>query len=104
VAPRSTLPTTDPEKGRGTATSEGLFSIAGASAAHAAAEAAAEQRELAAALRRSMRRQRNYETAALSEPLTEAVLQPLADQGWRVLHDRRWPGSRRANVDHLVVW
>jgi hypothetical protein len=81
-----------------------LFSIAGASAAHEVAEAAAEQRELAAALRRSYRRRRNYEAAALSEPLTEAVLQPLTDQGWRVLHDRRWPGSQRANVDHLVVW
>jgi hypothetical protein len=81
-----------------------LFSVAGASAAQVAAEAAAEQRELAAALRRSYRRQRNFEAAALSEPLTEAVLQPLSDQGWRVLHDRRWPGSKRANVDHLVIW
>jgi AAA domain/Nuclease-related domain len=84
--------------------SEGLFTIAGASAARAAADAAAEQRELAAALRRSYHRRRNFEAAALSEPLTEAVLQPLADRGWRVLHDRRWPGSSRANVDHLVVW
>jgi type II secretory pathway pseudopilin PulG len=82
----------------------GLFTTAGVSAARAAADAAAEQRELAAALRRSYRRQRNYRSAALSEPLTAAVLQPLADRGWRVLHDRRWPGSSRANVDHLVVW
>ena len=21
-----------------------------------------------------------------------------------MLHDRRWPGSKRANVDHLVIW
>ena len=81
----------------------GLFTIAGASAARAASDAAAEQRELAAALRRSYRRQRNYRSAALSEPLTAAALQPLADRGWRVLHDRRWPGSSRANVDHLVL-
>src|SRR5690349_9814902 len=95
------------EPGRGatlTVPAEGLFTVAGASAARSAADAAAEQRELAAALRRSYRRQRNYQAAALSEPLTAAVLQPLADQGWRVLHDRRWPGSSRANVDHLVVW
>jgi hypothetical protein len=57
-----------------------LFSVAGASAAHVAADAVAEQRELAAALLRSYRRGRNYEAAALSEPLTEAVLQPPADQ------------------------
>jgi hypothetical protein len=80
----------------------GLFDMAGASAARAVADAAAEQRDLAAALRRSYQRQRNYEAAALSEPLTAAALLPLTDQGWRVLHDRRWPGSTRANVDHLA--
>lgn len=81
----------------------GLFPVAGASAARTADEAAAEQRNLAAALRRSYTRARNFEMAALSEPLTAAALQPLADRGWRVLHDRRWPGSSRANVDHLVI-
>ena len=77
------------------AAAEGLFPVAGASARREAADAAAEQRDLAAALRRSYRRQRNYEAAALSEPLTAAALQPLTDQGWRVMHDRRWPGSKR---------
>jgi hypothetical protein len=104
VVPRSTRPTIDAGPAATGVPPQGLISIAGASAAHEVAEAAAEQRELAAALRRSYRRRRNYEAAALSEPLTEAVLQPLTDQGWRVLHDRRWPGSQRANVDHLVVW
>ena len=27
----------------------------------------------------------------------------LEGRGWRVLHDRRWPGSTRANIDHLVI-
>lgn len=101
---RSARSAAEADRDATTAVGQGLFTIAGASAARAAADAAAEQRELAAALRRSYRRQRNYQAAALSEPLTAAVLQPLADQGWRLLHDRRWPGSSRANVDHLVVW
>lgn len=66
-------------------------------------DAAAERRDLSSALRRSYSRQLNYQAAALSEPLTAAALQPLSDQGWRVMHDRRWPGSTRANVDHLVI-
>jgi hypothetical protein len=83
---------------------EGLFDMAGASAARTVAEAEAEQRDLAAALRRAHRKAHNYQAAALSEPQTAAALAPLADQGWRILHDRRWPGSTtRANVDHLAI-
>ncbi|MDQ3153315.1 MAG: UvrD-helicase domain-containing protein, partial [Actinomycetota bacterium] len=81
----------------------GLFDIAGMSAEHEMQDAAAERRDLASALRRSYTRQLNYQAAALSEPLTAAALQPLSDQGWRVMHDRRWPGTSRANVDHLVI-
>ena len=80
-----------------------LLSTAGTSAARTVEEAEADQRDLAAAMRRSYTRARNFGMAALSEPLTAAALQPLADRGWRVLHDRRWPGSARANVDHVVV-
>ncbi len=87
----------------GSASVQGLFDIAGASAAREVEDAAAEQRDLSSALRRSYTRQLNYQAAALSEPLTAAALQPLADQGWRVMHDRRWPGSTQANVDHLVI-
>ncbi len=84
--------------------STGLLDVAGASAARVVADAEAEQRDLAAALRRSHRRASNYQAAALSEPQTAAVLAPLADQGWRILHDRRWPGSTTgANVDHLAI-
>ncbi len=31
------------------------------------------------------------------------LLAPLQDQGWRLLHRRRWPGTRRGDIDHLVV-
>ena len=83
--------------------SAGLIDMAGASAARAVADARAEQRDLNAQLLRSYRRERNFQAAALSEPLTAATLAPLADQGWRILHDRRWPGSTRGNVDHVVI-
>ena len=81
-----------------------MFDMAGASAARMVTAAEDEQRDLAAALRRSYRKAHNYQAAALSEPQTAAALAPLADRGWRILHDRRWPGSTTgANVDHLAV-
>ncbi|HEY2204362.1 MAG TPA: nuclease-related domain-containing protein, partial [Pseudonocardia sp.] len=83
--------------------SAGLFDMAGTSAQWVSTDAAAEQRELAAALRRSYQRMVNYQAAALSEPLTAAALAPLADRGWRIMHDRQCPGSSRANVDHLAI-
>ena len=81
----------------------GLFDVAGASAAREVADLAARRRDLEAALRATADRERNFAAAAQSEPETAAHLQLLADQGWTVLHDRRWPGSTRSNVDHLVV-
>ena len=81
----------------------GLFEVAGASAAREVADLAARRRDLEAALRATASRERNFAAAAQSEPETAAHLQLLADQGWTVLHDRRWPGSTRSNVDHLVV-
>jgi hypothetical protein len=83
--------------------SEGLFDIAGASAAREVADLAARRRDLEAALRATAARERGFAAAAESEPETAAHLQLLADQGWTVLHDRRWPGSTRSNVDHLVI-
>ena len=71
---------TEATPGRGTSAAgaavtggEGLFDMAGASAARAVADAEAEQRDLAAALRRSHRRAHNYQAAALSEPQTAAA-------------------------------
>jgi hypothetical protein len=62
---------------------QGLFDVAGVSAAREVEDAVAEQRDLSSALRRPYTRGLNYQAAALSEPLTAAALQPLADQGWR---------------------
>jgi hypothetical protein len=36
------------------------------------------------------------------EQRTATMLQPLTARGWRILHDRRLPGSR-ANLDHVLV-
>ncbi|AYF98659.1 nuclease-related domain-containing DEAD/DEAH box helicase [Protaetiibacter intestinalis] len=44
----------------------------------------------------------NFEAAAASEHRLEQTLAPLQSQGFHVLPDRRWPGSR-AQVDFVVV-
>ncbi|MCL8025038.1 nuclease-related domain-containing DEAD/DEAH box helicase [Nocardioides bruguierae] len=46
---------------------------------------------------------RRYLRASASEAELGGVLAPLAELGWHVLEDRQWPGSRRANVDFLLV-
>ena len=76
---------------------------AGRSARHEADDAAGLVRDLESELRRAYARQTGFEAAAFSEPRTALALRPLEDRGWRVFHDRRWPGSTRANVDHVVV-
>jgi hypothetical protein len=43
------------------------------------------------------------DAGALGEAYTAALLTPLEGVGWRVLHDRRIPGARRANADHIVI-
>src|SRR6185312_6358216 len=76
---------------------------AGRSAGYEAENASGLVRDLEAELRRAYARQSGFAAAAFSEPRTALALRPLEDRGWRVLHDRRWPGSTRANVDHVVV-
>lgn len=44
-----------------------------------------------------------YAAAATTEARTAEVLAPLAAVGYTLLADRRWPGSRRAQVDLVVV-
>jgi hypothetical protein len=39
---------------------------------------------------------------ATGERATARLLNPLASQGWKILHDRALP-SGKANVDHLVI-
>lgn len=45
----------------------------------------------------------NFNAAAHSESRLERTLAPLREHGFHVLADRRWPGSRTAQVDFLVV-
>lgn len=44
-----------------------------------------------------------YRAAEISEQATVAALDRLAAVGYHFLTDRRWPGSRTANVDLVVV-
>jgi len=68
---------------------------------------AARQRALAAAHREEARRAealaRRHAAGDDGETVVRGLLAPLEGQGWRVLHRRRWPGTRRADIDHLVV-
>ncbi|MEJ3404771.1 UvrD-helicase domain-containing protein [Rathayibacter sp. YIM 133350] len=45
----------------------------------------------------------NYRAAADSEKRIARVLAPLAASGYHFLPDRQWPGSRRAQVDMVLV-
>jgi hypothetical protein len=56
--------------------------------------------ELLTQLRRS---QRAWEAGGRGEQSVVRVLVGMDDAGWHVLADRRWPGTRRANIDVLVV-
>ncbi|MCC2314117.1 nuclease-related domain-containing DEAD/DEAH box helicase [Cellulomonas xiejunii] len=44
-----------------------------------------------------------YGVASATEQRTAAALAPLAAAGYHLLADRQWPGSRRAQVDMVVV-
>lgn len=43
-----------------------------------------------------------YAAGGVGERRTAALLAPLADSGWTILHDRALP-TGRANVDHLAI-
>lgn len=62
-------------------------------------EAAAHERAAAAARRRAA----SFGVAERTEPITADALRSLEPHGWTLLHDRRWPGTRRGNIDHLAV-
>jgi hypothetical protein len=49
------------------------------------------------------RRARNFELGAIAEERTASLLDELVTHGFRCLHDRAWPGTRSANIDHVVV-
>jgi len=87
----------------------GELSGAGAGAAAQAARLAGlveeARRDVLAAQRRLDQReaqQRAWAAGAEGERRTAAALLALPTP-WRVLHDVRWPGRPRANLDHVVV-
>jgi hypothetical protein len=43
-----------------------------------------------------------WQTGAEGEVHTGRLLGPLAAEGFRILHDRKIPGARNANIDHIV--
>lgn len=76
-------------------------------AGDSAAAEAQRQRALADAHAREVLTARatsqRYELAARTERATAAALAPLAAAGFHLLADRAWPGSRRAQLDMVVV-
>lgn len=43
------------------------------------------------------------DAGALGEQRTAVLLAPLVHAGWEILHDRRIPGARTANADHILI-
>ncbi|PZF56524.1 nuclease [Curtobacterium sp. MCSS17_008] len=76
-------------------------------AGESAGTEARRQRGLAAEHRRRAdeadQRAARFEIAERTESATAKVLAPLAGIGYHLLADRRWPGSRTAQVDMVVV-
>jgi hypothetical protein len=61
----------------------------------------AEEHERLAAIAREMHRR--YSAAAFSERRVAQTLEVLAHRGYTILADRRWPGSRTAQVDFVAI-
>jgi hypothetical protein len=59
-------------------------------------------RQLTELLGELRRRQRAWEKGGRGEQAVIRVLVGM-DAGWHVLADRRWPGTRRANIDVILV-
>ncbi|MEV4742044.1 UvrD-helicase domain-containing protein [Streptomyces sp. NPDC049555] len=77
--------------------------VAGGSASVRAQEARRHERELREQLLAAQREARRWEAASEGERKVAAQLLMLTGRGWRLLVDRRWPGTRSANVDMLLV-
>lgn len=69
-------------------------------AGESADDVAQRQREKAARLTRSAEL---WEQGAVGERRTASVLDELAPFGYVTLHDLKWPGRPRANIDHVLV-
>ncbi|PWI44377.1 NERD nuclease [Streptomyces sp. ICBB 8177] len=77
--------------------------VAGGSAARRAQEARRQERLLREQWRAATREAERWERADQGERRIAAQLLVLTERGWRLLVDRRWPGTRAANVDMLLV-
>ncbi len=56
-----------------------------------------------ALLRRAIADQRAWSIGAEGERQVAEVLTRMQRYGWTALHDVRWPGRPRANIDHIAV-
>lgn len=54
-------------------------------------------------LKQLRRHRQHWEAGGRAEQSVVRVLVGMDDAGWHVLPDRRWPGTRRANIDVIVV-
>ena len=65
------------------------------------------QRELAAQHRNAAMdaewRARSFEAGDRGEVRVQGMLGELSSQGWKQLHKRRWPGTTRADLDHVLI-
>lgn len=76
---------------------------AGASAEWEANRSLLEAEEYERLRRDALNRAQRYALASKTEASVGAKLTALETLGWRVLADRRWAGSKRANADFLLV-
>ncbi|WP_169924519.1 nuclease-related domain-containing protein [Flavimobilis soli] len=82
-----------------------------ASRAALRAERLRREREIAGAtdsaaeaeLERALRTQKNWSQGAEGERLVAYTLGALERYGWLLLHDIRWPGRQKANIDHVAI-
>ncbi|MFI0716344.1 UvrD-helicase domain-containing protein [Streptomyces inhibens] len=76
---------------------------AGSSASRRAQEARRQERLLREQWQAARRQAERWEAASEGERRVAAQLLMLTERGWRLLVDRRWPGTRAANVDMLLI-
>lgn len=76
---------------------------AGDGAAEQARRAMARAERLRSEVAQAERQSECWERGAVGERLVAAAVAPLAEAGWHALHDIRWPGRQRANIDHVLI-
>ncbi|MGW1375736.1 UvrD-helicase domain-containing protein [Streptomyces sp. NPDC002446] len=76
---------------------------AGGSASRRAQEARRQERVLREQWQAARQQAERWEAATEGEQRVAAQLLMLTGRGWRLLVDRRWPGTRAANVDMLLI-